>query len=63
MTYAVVAELAHHVLLLLLPDVDHVVAGVDAIPVVIEGYLASLTGDVAALEVLEQPLAYRGFRK
>jgi len=61
-TYAVVAELSNHVLLLLLPNVDHIVAGVDSVTIVIEGHLTRFAGDITAFEVLKQSLACRMFR-
>lgn len=56
-TYAIVAELAHQVLLLVLAYVDHIVAGVNAIPVVIEGHLTRFSRNISALQVLKESLA------
>jgi len=48
-------------LLLLLPNVDHIVAGVDSISIVIEGHLPCFASDISAFEVLEQPLACNNY--
>lgn len=48
-TYTVVAELSHHVLLLMLAYVDHIVACIYSIPVVVEGNLPCLSRYIATL--------------
>lgn len=56
-TYTVVAELSHHVLLLVLAYVDHIVACIDAIPVVVEGNLTCLSRYIATLQILKESFA------
>lgn len=48
-THTIVAEFAHHVLLLVLANIDHIVAGIDTIPVVVEGHLTRLARNIPTL--------------
>lgn len=56
-TYTVVAELSHHVLLLMLAYVDHIVACIDAIPIVVKGNLPCLSRYIATFQILKESFA------
>lgn len=58
-THTIVAELAHHVLLLVLANIDHIVARIDTISVVVEGHLTRLARNIPTLKILKESLACR----
>lgn len=52
-------ETADFALLPSVLDVDHIVLGVDAVAIVIERHVSRFTEDVACLQVVENPFAWR----